>query len=210
MRNLFYIVACLLISIIVGLLSPLISPELFYQIKHDKSEESEYTELVEIVPEEIVAKEKVIEVKKKKTAKELIKTKPAVKETKPVDDDNYVEELPPETLFRINRYGKWEFWNYYRDVSRIKFSKEMRNLYEETYGIKNKKDPKFKYSIHVFASKKTTKLSHLRLSGLYENFDNDESLYRYFYKTYDNYWVCRRELRDIRSKGFPDAYIVKL
>ncbi|MDE5422593.1 hypothetical protein L3073_10280 [Ancylomarina sp. DW003] len=210
MRNLFYIVACLLISIIVGLLSPLISPELFYQIKHDKSEESEYTELVEIVPEEIVAKEKVIEVKKKKTAKELVKTKPAVKETKPVDDDNYVEELPPETLFRINRYGKWEFWNYYRDVSRIKFSKEMRSLYEETYGIKNKKDPKFKYSIHVFASKKTTKLSHLRLSGLYENFDNDESLYRYFYKTYDNYWVCRRELRDIRSKGFPDAYIVKL
>ena len=92
----------------------------------------------------------------------------------------------------------------------MKFSKKMRNLYEETYGIKNKKDPKFKYSIHVFASEKITRISQLKLNGLYENYDNDENLYRYFYRSYDNYWVCRRELRDVRSKGFPDAYIVKL
>ncbi|MGZ2370491.1 hypothetical protein ACXR6G_11935 [Ancylomarina sp. YFZ004] len=205
MRNLLYIVACLLISIIVGLLSPLISPELF---KPDNREEIEYTEVVEIEPEEIAVN--VIDTIKKKDEKPVVVVEVKSIPNEKKDVDNYVEELPPETLFRINRYGKWEFWNYYRDVSRMKFSKKMRNLYEETYGIKNLKDPKFKYSIHVFASKKTTRVSQLKLTGLYENFDNDESLYRYFYRSYDNYWVCRRELRDIRSKGFPDAYIVKL
>ena len=208
MRNLLYIVACILISIIVGLLSPLISPELFNLVKLDDSKEIEYTEVVEIEPEE---ESKIAVDSEEKIAKkpEVVKEVKAIPDEKK-EDDNYVEELPPETLFRINRYGKWEFWNYYRDVSRMKFSKKMRNLYEETYGIKNKKDPKFKYSIHVFASKKTTRISQLKLTGVYENFDKDESLYRYFYRSYDNYWVCRRELRDIRSKGFPDAYIVKL
>ncbi|MCZ4696147.1 hypothetical protein DWB61_15920 [Ancylomarina euxinus] len=208
MRNLFYIVACLLISIIVGLLSPLISPELFNLVKLDDDKEVEYTEVVEIEPEAVIEKSldpKINKDKKLQVEKE-VKTIP----NDSIDDDNYVEELPPETLFRINRYGKWEFWNYYRDVSRMKFSKKMRNLYEETYGIKNKKDPKFKYSIHVFASEKTMRISQLKLNGLYENYDNDENLYRYFYRSYDNYWVCRRELRDVRSKGFPDAYIVKL
>jgi len=205
MRNLFYIVACILISIIVGLLSPLISPELFNLVKSNDTEELDYVEIVEIKPEKKVEKAEKSEEKTEKV-KTLIKTSP--KETE--DDDNYVEELPPETLFRINRYGKWEFWNYYRDASRIKFSKKMRNLYEETYGIKNKKEKKFKYSIHVFASKKVTLISQLKLKGLYENFDKDENLYRYFYRSFDNYWVCRRELREVRSKGFPDAYIVKL
>lgn len=208
MRNLFYIVACLLISIIVGLLSPLISPELFNLVKLDNSKELEYTEVVEIEPEEVA--EKAIDTKTKKDKKPQVVQEAKTIPNESIDDDNYVEELPPETLFRINRYGKWEFWNYYRDVSRMKFSKKMRNLYEETYGIKNKKDPKFKYSIHVFASEKTTRISQLKLNGLYENYDNDENLYRYFYRSYDNYWVCRRELRDVRSKGFPDAYIVKL
>jgi Zn-dependent metalloprotease len=208
MRNLFYIVACLLISIIVGLLSPLISPELFNLVKLDDSKELEYTEVVEIEPEEVA--EKAIDIKTKKDKKLQVVEEAKTIPNKSIDDDDYVEELPPETLFRINRYGKWEFWNYYRDVSRMKFSKKMRNLYEETYGIKNKKDPKFKYSIHVFASEKTTRISQLKLNGLYENYDNDENLYRYFYRSYDNYWVCRRELRDVRSKGFPDAYIVKL
>lgn len=208
MRNLFYIVACLLISIIVGLLSPLISPELFNLVKLDDSKELEYTEVVEIEPEEVAVK--AIDTKTKKDKKLQVVEEAKTIPNKSIDDDNYVEELPPETLFRINRYGKWEFWNYYRDVSRMKFSKKMRNLYEETYGIKNKKDPKFKYSIHVFASEKTTRISQLKLNGLYENYDNDENLYRYFYRSYDNYWVCRRELRDVRSKGFPDAYIVKL
>jgi hypothetical protein len=205
MRNLFYIVACILISIIIGLLSPLISPELFNLVKSNDSKELEYVELVEIEPE--IKTEKALEPKVKKIkANSQVKTATKEKE----EDDNYVEELPPETLFRINRYGKWEFWNYYRDASRIKFSKKMRNLYEETYGIKNKKDSKFKYSIHVFASKKITLISQLKLKGLYENFDKDENLYRYFYRSFDNYWVCRRELRNVRSNGFPDAYIVKL
>lgn len=206
MRNLFYIVACLSISIIVGLFSPLISPELFNLVKVEKETDVEYTEIVEIQPEKLVEKTKPIDTK----ATQIKVVKKEKKTAEDIDDDDYVEELPPETLFRINRYGKWEFWNYYRDVSRIKFSKKMRNLYEENYGIKDIKNPKFKYSIHVFASKNTTQISQLRLSGLYENFDNDESLYRYFYRSYDNYWVCRRELRDVRAKGFPDAYIVKL
>jgi len=205
MRNLFYIVACILISIIVGLLSPLISPELFNLVKSNDSKKLEYVEIVEIEPDKKVEKAEKPKVKIEKV-NVLIKT--AVKKIE--EDDNYVEELPPETLFRINRYGKWEFWNYYRDVSRMKFSKKMRNLYEETYSIKNKKEPKFKYSIHVFASKKTTLISQLKLKGLYENFDQDENLYRYFYRSFDNYWVCRRELREVRSNGFPDAYIVKL
>ena len=205
MRNLFYIVACILISIIIGLLSPLISPELFNLVKFNDSKELEYIEIVEIEPEKKVD---TVEKPKVKIEKGNVLVKTTVKVIE--EDDNYVEELPPETLFRINRYGKWEFWNYYRDVSRMKFSKKMRNLYEETYRIKNKKDPKFKYSIHVFASKKTTLISQLKLKGLYENFDQDENLYRYFYRSFDNYWVCRRELRDVRSKGFPDAYIVKL
>lgn len=205
MRNLFYIVACILISIIVGLLSPLISPELFNLVKSNDNNELEYVEIIELKPDEKAEKIEKPEVKNEKVS---LKTKTVTKEIE--DDDNYVEELPPETLFRINRYGKWEFWNYYRDASRIKFSKKMRNLYEETYSIKNKKDPKFKYSIHVFASKKTTLISQLKLKGLYENFDQDENLYRYFYRSFDNYWVCRRELREVRSSGFPDAYIVKL
>ncbi len=205
MRNLFYIVACILISIIVGLLSPLISPELFNLVKSNDNKELEYIEIVEIESEK-----KAEKVEKPKVKKEKVNSKAKTTAKKTEEDDNYVEELPPETLFRINRYGKWEFWNYYRDVSRMKFSKKMRNLYEETYGIKNKKDPKFKYSIHVFASKKTTLISQLKLKGLYENFDKDESLYRYFYRSFDNYWVCRRELREVRSNGFPDAYIVKL
>lgn len=208
MRNLFYIVACILISIIVGLLSPLISPELFNLVKSNDSKELEYVEIVEIKPEMKVEKAEKLNKSKVKVEKTKTVVETTVKEKK--EDDKYVEELPPETLFRINRYGKWEFWNYYRDASRIKFSKKMRNLYEETYNVKNKKDSKFKYSIHVFASKKTTLISQLKLKGLYENFDQDENLYRYFYRSFDNYWVCRRELREVRSKGFPDAYIVKL
>jgi len=209
MRNLFFIVACLLISIVIGLFSPLISPELFNFVKPHEAKDSEYTELVELAPESnSIESHSNPEIKKEKEAQIPIKVKTSPSDT--ISDENYVEELPPETLFRINRYGKWEFWNYYRDVSHMSFSKKMRNLYEETYGIKNIKDSKFKYSIHVFASKNATRMSLLRLMGLYENYDNDEHLYRYFYRSYDNYWVCRRELRDVRSKGFPDAYIVKL
>jgi len=206
MRNLFYIVACLLVSIIVGLLSPLISPELFNLVRLKDVKEQEYTEIVELQAEEPLVENKDVALTKKDKE---IGVKTVVVSSESVDEDNYVEELPPETLFRINRYGKWEFWNYYRDASRMKFSKEMRNLYEEVYGVKIN-NAKFKYSIHVFASKNATRISQLKLTGLYENFDNDEKLYRYFYRSYDNYWVCRRELREVRSKGFPDAYIVKL
>jgi len=170
--------------------------------------EQTYTEIVELKSEEplLVEDKSITDVKKDND----IGVRTAVTDTGSVGDDDYVEELPPETMFRINRYGKWEFWNYYRDASRINFSKNMRNLYEEVHGVKINKKAKFKYSIHVFASKNTTSISQLKLSGLYENYDNDEELYRYFYRSYENYWVCRRELRDVRSSGFPDAYIVKL
>jgi len=208
MRNLFYIVACIFISIIVGLLSTFLSPELFTHVKSDANSDLGYVEIVEIEPEVSIekSKEKESTLKNKKDISNQVKIATKEKEA----DDNYVEELPPETLFRINRYGKWEFWNYYRDLTRVKFSKKMRNLYEETYSIKNTKQPKFKYSIHVFASKNKTQIGFLKLNGLYENFDMNENLYRYFYRSFDNYWVCRRELREVRSKGFPDAYIVKL
>lgn len=206
MRNLLYIVACLLVSIIVGLFSPLISPELFNLVRLKDVNEQEYTEIVEIkVEEPLLAEDKPIADEDSEIGEKVVVT-----DAEFVADDDYVEELPPEILFRINRYGKSEFWNYYRDASRINFSKKMRNLYEEVYGVKINKEAKFKYSIHVFASKNITRISRLKLSGLCENYDKDEELYRYFYRSYDNYWVCRRELRDVRSKGFPDAYIVKL
>ncbi|MRT94129.1 hypothetical protein [Ancylomarina sp. 16SWW S1-10-2] len=206
MRNLFYIVACILISIVVGLLSTYISPELFTSVKSNDNSELVYVEIVEIEPEASIEKPEEPTLENEKDISNQVKTAKKEKEA----DDNYIEELPPETLFRINRYGKWEFWNYYRDLTRVKFSKKMRNLYEETYNITNKKEPKFKYSIHVFASKNKTLISYLKLKGLYENFDMNENLYRYFYRSFDNYWVCRRELREVRSNGFPDAYIVKL
>lgn len=208
MRNLLYIVACLLISITVGLLSPQISSNLFNRNTLVDKNEIEFTEVIEIEPEINSKTETKVKIKRKlKPVIPIVKKKI---ENKEIEDDDYVEELPPETLFRINRYGKWEFWNYYRDVSRIKFAKEMRNLYEDTYGIKNHKNPKFKYSIHIFASIETTHLDKFRLEGVYGNYDTGENIYRYFCKSFDNYWVCRRELRVVRSKGFPDAYIVKL
>ena len=57
MRNLFYIVVCILISIIIGLLSPLISPELFNLVKSNDNKELEYVEIVEVEAEKEIEKD---------------------------------------------------------------------------------------------------------------------------------------------------------
>lgn len=70
--------------------------------------------------------------------------------------------------------------------------------------------PDAHFTIQVFASGKQMNAKRLNLSGLKRTFDQSDDLYRYFYGDFDNYWVCRRELREIRNKGFADAFIVKL
>jgi hypothetical protein len=70
--------------------------------------------------------------------------------------------------------------------------------------------PDAHFTIQVFTSKKEMNLKRLDLPGLNCTFDQKDDLYRYFYGDFDNYWVCRRGLREIRNKGFVDAFIVKL
>nr|WP_320119041.1 SPOR domain-containing protein [uncultured Marinifilum sp.] len=66
------------------------------------------------------------------------------------------------------------------------------------------------YTIQVFAGKKALENSQFSIKGISRSYDPQEELYRYFSGDYDNYWVCRRQLREIRHKGFVDAFIVKL
>jgi len=66
------------------------------------------------------------------------------------------------------------------------------------------------FTIQVFASKLDMKTTRFHLKGVTRTFDQHDELYRYFYGDYNNYWVCRRELREVRKKGFGDAFIVKL
>lgn len=66
------------------------------------------------------------------------------------------------------------------------------------------------FTIQVFASKSEMSVKRLALKNLTRKFDPEDELYRYFHGNYDNYWVCRRELREIREKGYGDAFIVKL
>ena len=66
------------------------------------------------------------------------------------------------------------------------------------------------YSIQVFASKSEMSVKRISIMDLNRTFDQKDELYRYFHGDYDNYWVCRRELRELRQKGYDDAFIVKL
>ena len=66
------------------------------------------------------------------------------------------------------------------------------------------------FTIQIFASKSEMNLKRITIKDLTRTFDPQDELYRYFYGNYDNYWVCRRELREIRKKGYGDAFIVKL
>ncbi len=66
------------------------------------------------------------------------------------------------------------------------------------------------YVIQVLASKSKMGVKRLKFKNLNRTFDEQDELYRYFYGSYDNYWVCRRELREVREKGYADAFIVKL
>lgn len=67
-----------------------------------------------------------------------------------------------------------------------------------------------RYTIQVFASKSEMSVKRLTVKNLTRTFDQQDELYRYFHGDYDNYWVCRRELRQIRQKGYGDAFIVSL
>lgn len=66
------------------------------------------------------------------------------------------------------------------------------------------------YTIQIFAGKKALECTQFSIDGLSRSYDSYEELYRYFSGNYDNYWVCRRQLREIRRKGYRDAFIVKL
>lgn len=66
------------------------------------------------------------------------------------------------------------------------------------------------YTIQIFAGKNKIKSSRFKLEDVSQSYDQHDKLYRYFVGNYDNYWVCRRELREVRKKGFRDAFIVKL
>lgn len=66
------------------------------------------------------------------------------------------------------------------------------------------------FTIQVFAGKSEMNVKRFTLKNLTRTFDQKDELYRYFHGNYDNYWVCRRELREIRKKGYGDAFIVKL
>lgn len=66
------------------------------------------------------------------------------------------------------------------------------------------------FAIQVLACKSQISAKQLRFKKLKRTFDQEDELYRYFYGQYDNYWLCRRELREVRKKGYVDAFIVKL
>ena len=66
------------------------------------------------------------------------------------------------------------------------------------------------YTIQIFAGKNQVKKARFDIEGVSQSYDQHDELYRYFVGDYDNYWVCRRELREVRKKGFVDAFIVKL
>lgn len=66
------------------------------------------------------------------------------------------------------------------------------------------------YTIQIFAGKNKVKMARFKLEGVSQSYDQHDKLYRYFVGDYDNYWVCRRQLREVRKQGFRDAFIVKL
>ncbi|MGQ1909294.1 SPOR domain-containing protein [Marinifilum sp. RC60d5] len=66
------------------------------------------------------------------------------------------------------------------------------------------------YTIQIFAGKKALESTQFSIKGISRSYDQYEELYRYFSGDYDNYWVCRRQLREVRRKGYRDAFIVKL
>eukprot|EP01029_Cantina_marsupialis_P024228 TRINITY_DN617_c0_g1_i1.p1 TRINITY_DN617_c0_g1~~TRINITY_DN617_c0_g1_i1.p1 ORF type:complete len:377 (-),score=37.69 TRINITY_DN617_c0_g1_i1:1546-2676(-) len=66
------------------------------------------------------------------------------------------------------------------------------------------------FTIQVFASRKELQSTRFHVEGVTHSYDKNDELYRYFYGNYDNYWVCRRDLREVRAKGYKDAFIVKL
>jgi len=75
---------------------------------------------------------------------------------------------------------------------------------------KSKYIRKAKFSIQVLACKSEMSVKRINFKDLTRTFDKQDGLYRYFYGSYDNYWVCRRQLREVRERGYADAFVVKL
>ena len=65
------------------------------------------------------------------------------------------------------------------------------------------------FTIQVFAGKSSLKTTRFKFE-VNRTYDQKDGLYRYFYGDYDDYWVCRRDLRKVRESGYQDAFIVKL
>lgn len=82
-------------------------------------------------------------------------------------------------------------------------------LQKDLQGV-GSKSTKAHYTIQVFASKSKMDAKRLNIKDVSRSFDQEDEIYRYFHGDYDNYWVCRRELREVRKNGFDDAFIVKL
>ncbi|WP_421919715.1 hypothetical protein [Marinifilum sp.] len=66
------------------------------------------------------------------------------------------------------------------------------------------------YTIQIFAGRNKVKTARFNIEGVNQSYDQHDKLYRYFVGDYDNYWICRRQLREVRKQGFRDAFIVKL
>ncbi|MFA8434237.1 MAG: SPOR domain-containing protein [Marinifilaceae bacterium] len=66
------------------------------------------------------------------------------------------------------------------------------------------------YTIQIMANSKAVSISSFKLKGVRKVYSSKDGLYKYYYGGYDNYWVCRRKLRDVRNKGYRDAFIVKM
>ena len=66
------------------------------------------------------------------------------------------------------------------------------------------------YTIQLLATIKIKNPTSFKLKGVRRVQSPQDHLYRYYFGQFDNYWVCRRKLRDIRIQGYSDAFIVKL
>jgi len=73
-------------------------------------------------------------------------------------------------------------------------------------------DPNFEkgYSIQVFAESTSQDSKDFSFVGVKKLPNSFDGLDHYFYGRFSNYWICRRELREIRNKGYRNAFIVEL
>lgn len=87
---------------------------------------------------------------------------------------------------------------------------KIRRKKKTAKNLTQKKGGTPRYTIQILASRVAKDPSSLKLKGVDRKLSQSDHLYRYYYGTYDNYWVCRRELREVRYHGYRDAFIVKM